>query len=365
MDYPPPQSLPPPQIPREQPRSRGFGWIWFVGIAFFFGVLTVGVFVVARLSTGFVEPAGHRAHADALHEVVLEHNRSRHKIALIELTGVIAREGTSYGGADMVELIQAQLDRAELDRAVAAVILRIDSPGGEVMASDDIAKALIKFQNKSGKPVIASMGGIAASGGYYIAAPCRWILANELTLTGSIGVILGTWNYRGLMDKVGLHPQVFKSGKFKDMLSGEKEMKEIDPEETKMIQAIVDDTFLKFKAVVAEGRKRAGDLNQAEGKALAAGWEDFADGRVLTGKQAFDVGFVDEVGDFEKSVERAKRIAKIEDANLVQFSSPFGLGNLLGLMGKSRAPTIQIDLGIELPKLLPGKPYFLSPMFVR
>src|SRR4029079_10112350 len=103
---------------------------------------------------------------------------------------------------------------------VKAVILKIDSPGGEVMASDDISRALVQFQEKHKKPVIASSRVLAASGGYYVAAPCRWIVANELTITGSIGVILSSLNYRGLMDKVGIEPVVFKSGKFKDMLRG-------------------------------------------------------------------------------------------------------------------------------------------------
>ena len=369
MDTPTPllqSNPPPPRIPPQSPRQGGgYGWIWIGLVVLFLGFVALVAIIVVPLAMRSHRTPGHRTHSDALHEVVLEDNRSRHKIAVVELSGLIAREGLSYAGLDMVEAIEAQFDRAAEDEAVAAVILRIDSPGGEVMASDDIAKAISKFQKKSNKPVVASMSGIAASGGYYVAAPCRWIVANELTLTGSIGVILSSYNYRGLMDKVGLHPQVFKSGKFKDMLSGDKEVKDIDPEETKMIQAIVDDTFQKFKQVVADGRKQAGELNQSQGKALVQNWEEFADGRVLTGKQAFEHGFVDEQGDFEAAVERTKRIANVQDANLVQFSAPFGLANFLGLLGKSHAPAIQVDLGFDVPKLLPGKPYFLTPMFVH
>mgnify|MGYP001545180448 CR=1 FL=1 len=97
----------------------------------------------------------------------------------------------------MVDIIKAQLDRAADDRRVKAVILKVDSPGGEVMASDEINKAIMHFQEDSRKAVICSMGSLAASGGYYISAPCRWIVANELTITGSIGVIMHGWNYRG------------------------------------------------------------------------------------------------------------------------------------------------------------------------
>src|SRR6185369_8858196 len=119
-------------------------------------------------------------------------------------------------------------------------------------------------------------------------APCRWIVANELTITGSIGVILHSWNYRGLMNKVGLRPQTYKSGKFKDMLSGERDPDEIPPEEREMVQKLIDDTYGKFKSVVAEGRGKAHDKNKGnkgaddQGKALAQDWAEYADGRVLS-----------------------------------------------------------------------------------
>src|SRR5690606_37432008 len=118
------------------------------------------------------------------------------------------------------EVIRAQLRRASWDDDVKAVLLKVDSPGGEVLASDEIARALEDFQKRAQKPVIVSMGSLAASGGYYVAAPCQWIVANELTITGSIGVIMQGFNYHGLMDKVGLRRGVYKSGEFKDMLSG-------------------------------------------------------------------------------------------------------------------------------------------------
>ena len=127
----------------------------------------------------------------------------------------------------MVDVIQAQLDRAKDDKHVKAVILKVDSPGGEVMASDQINKAIVKFQEDSKKPVVCSMGSLAASGGYYISAPCRWIVADDLTITGSIGVIMHGYNYRGLMDKVGVLPMTFKSGKYKDMLSPDRSTNDI------------------------------------------------------------------------------------------------------------------------------------------
>jgi protease-4 len=258
-------------------------------------------------------------------------------------------------------MITDQLRLAADDDAVKAVILRVDSPGGEVLASDDIYRAIADFQKDYKKPVVASMSGLAASGGYYVSAPCQWIVANELTITGSIGVIMHSYNYRGLLNKVGVRPEVFKSGKFKDMLSGEKNDEEILPEEKQMVQSLIDETFQRFKKVVAEGRERAKKQNGDEGRKLAANWEDYADGRVLSGKQAYELGFVDELGNFDTAVERARDLAKIGNANLVQYERPFDLGNLFRLFGESEGRSLKIDLGMQLPKLQAGRLYFLSP----
>ena len=168
-----------------------------------------------------------------LDECMLVNNHSANKIAVVTVDGIITDHSVDKAGNNMVDVIKAQLDRASEDRRVKAVILKVDSPGGEVLASDDIYKAIHDFETASkgehgkpahvAKPVICSMGSLAASGGYYISSSCRWIVANDLTLTGSIGVIMHGWNYRGLMDKVGVAPMTFKSGKYKDMaLSGER-----------------------------------------------------------------------------------------------------------------------------------------------
>src|SRR6185369_10962649 len=161
----------------------------------------------------------------------------------------------------------------------------------------------------SRKPVIAAMGSLAASGGYYVSAPCQWIVANEMTITGSIGVIMHGYNFRGLMDKVGVRPETFKSGKFKDMLSPDKREEDITQEERDMIQAMVNETFGKFKSIVAEGRGKAAKRNTGlaeTGRALDDNWQRFADGRILSGKEALQYGFVDELGNFDVAVARAR-----------------------------------------------------------
>ena len=310
-----------------------------------------------------------------LQEVTIEHNRATDKIAVIPIQGIIS-SGSDGAGSSMVQLVEEQLKLAGKDDHVKAVLLKVNSPGGEVLASDDIYNAILKFQNEHNKPVIASMGSLAASGGYYVSAPCRWIVANELTITGSIGVIMHGYNYRGLMNKVGLRPMVFKSGRFKDMLSGEKDLEKLTPtekadfdEEEAMVIKMINETFERFKTVVAEGRKFSSNRNQlnkdgSTGRPLSAKWTSLADGRILSGKEALEHGFVDELGNWRSAVKRAQILAGIEKADLVTYQVPFSLGSLFGLLGKSEAKSIKVDLGFEMPKLSAGL-YYLAPSFLR
>jgi protease IV len=312
-------------------------------------------------------------HSRFLEEVVLEHTNSDYKIAVIELEGVIADEG-DRGGLSMPDYISEEFKAASKDGDVKAVVLKVDSPGGEVLAADQINGTIRKFEDDTGKPVVVSMGSLAASGGYYVSAPCRWIVANELTITGSIGVIMHGYNYRSLMDKVGVQPQVFKSGKFKDMLSGEREPdNQLSPEERKvraeedaMVQDLINETFGKFKEVVRTGRQWAASQNAEHnpsdaGKAVVGDWEDYADGRVFSGKKALSLGFVDEVGNFDTAVKRAQKLAGIPRANLIQYRIPFDFGTVLShLLGKTQTPALKVDLGFDLPKLQAGHLYFMA-----
>jgi protease-4 len=270
-----------------------------------------------------------------------------------------------------VTYIEGQLERAAEDDHVKAVILKIDSPGGEVLASDAIYKLLQDFQEEHDKPVVATMGTVAASGGYYIAAPCRWIVANELTITGSIGVIMQSYNWRGLMDKVGIQPQVFKSGVMKDMLSPNKREEDITPEERRIVQDLVAETFERFKSIVEEGRGVSHAHNEDnkgeaadQGRELSGNWKDFADGRLLSGKDAWKLGFVDELGDFSAAVQRTYKLTGIREARLIQYLRPVPFGSLFRLLGRSEESRVSIDLGIAMPKLRSGL-YFLAPELVR
>lgn len=305
-----------------------------------------------------------RSGGPRLDEIVLKDNHASEKIAVVRVEGVITSMN-ERGGHSMVDIIEAQLERAGKDKRVKAVVLKVDSPGGEVLASDDIARAITEFQDSSKKPVIVSMGSLAASGGYYVSAPARWIVANELTITGSIGVIMSGFNYRGLMDKVGLRPEVYKSGRFKDMLRGSKTPEEITPEERAMVQKLIDETYAKFKSVVAEGRKSAQEVND-DVKPLARDWADYADGRILSGKEAYEHGFVDQLGGYDDALAKAEELGNVEEeANVIEYRQRNELAELFGLFGQSESRALKVDLGLDLPKLEAGRMYFLSPLFLH
>ncbi|MEW6302114.1 MAG: signal peptide peptidase SppA [Verrucomicrobiota bacterium] len=327
-------------------------------------MMVVGSSLLEMVNGFGVQPPSRHSHGRWLEELVIEENHSDNKIAIVDIDGVIMSGSIDGSGLDLVKLIKDQLKRAEDDKRVKAVVLKVDSPGGEVLASDEIYRAIQEFQEDTGKPVVASMSSVAASGGYYVSAPCQWIVANELTITGSIGVIMHSYNYRGLMNKVGVRPQVFKSGKFKDMLSGDKELEEILPEEKEMVQGLINETFTRFKKVVADGRKYANTKNKGKGRALVSDWEEYADGRILSGRQAHEHGFVDELGNFDTAVGRAMELANIGDADLVGFRPPFTLGNIFRIFGKSEAASIKVDLGVDLPRIQAGRLYFLSPTLI-
>jgi protease-4 len=366
----PPVIAPPPPKPR-----KSHGWMIFAIILLLllcfslFGNFAQFIHHMMSLPSGFNSLRNGtitRTAGPKLDEFVLEDNDSRYnKIAVITVDGIITSHTSDEAGNNMVDVIKAQLDRAADDSRVKAVILKVDSPGGEVMASDEINKAITKFQTDSKKPVVCSMGSLAASGGYYISAPCRWIVANELTITGSIGVIMHGWNYRGLMDKIGVAPMTYKSGEYKDMLSGERETNEIPAGEHAMVQGLIDETFQKFKNVVRDGRNDAHLKNKTDGKSLALDWEKFADGRVVSGTEAFQLGFVDELGDFDAAVKRTEQIAQIQNANLIEYRERYDISNFLSMFGQSgTSHDIKLDLGVDMPKLQAGCLYFLSPTFV-
>ena len=208
------------------------------------------------------------------------------KVAVVEVEGIIVD-----GGAAVREL------REHADNAsVKAVVLRVNSPGGVVAPTQEIFAAIQRVR-KGGKPVIASLGAVAASGGYYVATAADRIYASPGTLTGSIGVVMQMANIEGLLKKVGVEYVVVKAGSYKDVGNLARSM---SPEERKMLQALLDDVYSQFVDAVAEGRG-------LERKEVLA----FADGRIYSGQQALALKMVDEMGGFEDAVEAAGKLANI------------------------------------------------------
>jgi protease-4 len=373
----PPSSRPPNPggPPGPTPPRRRHTWQWALAAVAFvgFALLLVLAYFVDTLGGAAVSRASAHSVAshEALREVVIEPASTRDKVAVVDIQGVITSSPMDYQGNNLVSYVEEQLERAAEDEHVKAVILKIDSPGGEVMASDEIYKLLMDFQQDHEKPVVASMGSLAASGGYYVAAPCRWIVAHDLTITGSIGVIMHSYNWRGLMDKLGVTPQVFKSGAMKDMMSPDKRESDISVEERRIVQDLVNETFERFQGVIEEGRGLAEARNEDNpgeeadhGRSLAKNWKDYADGRLLSGKEAWKLGMVDELGDFATALQRARKLAGIEDSRVVQYLRPASLGALFRLLGKSENARVTLDLGMKLPEIRSGL-YFLAPHLVR
>jgi len=298
-------------------------------------------------------------------EVLVREGKSNDKLAILHVEGLIA--SAMGGDLDLPTMIEAQLKLAAEDKQVKGVVLVIDSPGGEVLASDRIYQLIRDFQNKTQKPVVASMGSLAASGGYYVAAPCRWIFAHDLTITGSIGVIMQGYNYRGLMNKIGLRPEVYKSGKFKDMLSGSKDLDNMTPEERElhqqeraMVQKLIDEAYDTFKSRVRDGRRWAANVNRAPN--LRPNWEEYADGRILSGRQAVEIGLVDQLGTLEDAAKYTARLVGASEPKWVTYGVPFDFTRILRLLGKSEPAEIKVDLGLKMPQLKTGCLYYLSPL---
>lgn len=202
------------------------------------------------------------------------------------------------------------------DPSVKAIVVRIDSPGGGVAPSQEIYNAVKRIRKEKNKTVIASMGTVAASGGYYIAVATDRILANPGTLTGSIGVIMQLANFQELLEKIGVKNVVVKTGKFKDIGSPFRPMQE---EDRKVLQLVMNDVHRQFIDAVAEGRS----LDLAE-------VEQLADGRVFTGQQAKSILLVDDIGDLHDAIKLAGELGGIEgEPRILESSKPFSFRDLL------------------------------------
>lgn len=242
------------------------------------------------------------------------HGDTGPKILMLEIDGVIS-ETPEIGGLigmeqeSAVERVVEQLDKAREDDEVQALLLRINSPGGTVTASDIIYDEILRFKNERGVPVIAQLMGVAASGGYYVAMAADEVIAHATTVTGSIGVIFFGVNISGLMEKFGVEDQTLVTGPFKDTGSALRPMKK---QEREQLQSVLTDLHARFVSVVDTGRA---DLDREQVAALA-------DGRIYSATQALEAGLVDAVGGLSDSIAHAQIRAGLVDARVVTYHRP-------------------------------------------
>ena len=240
------------------------------------------------------------------------------KIAVISLSGTITIEDSALLSSLTItsEVVRDYLAEAEEDKAVKAIVLRIESPGGEIAPCQEILWEIERV--KETKPIVVSMGSTSTSGGYYISTKADKIVALPTTMTGSIGVISQLINIEGLLEKLGIQIETFKGGKYKDMYWG---FRELTPEEEEIMQGMVDEYYEQFVDVVAEGR----GLSEEEVRNLATG-------QIYTGTEAKELGLVDALGDLDTAINLALELAGIETA-IVEYYQPSRLTiwSLLGL----------------------------------
>jgi len=235
------------------------------------------------------------------------------KILLLDVTGIISEEKRRVSGVfenvSMIDEFREALKKAENDKKIAALILRINSPGGTVTASDILHHEILLYKKKTGKRVVACLMDVAASGGYYVAMAADEVVAHPTTITGSIGVIAVKFNVQELFNKIGVGQETIKSGDMKDILSP---FRPSTPEEKKILQEIIDQLQGRFVEVVTAGRK---NLNRPEVLRLA-------DGRIYTAQQALDYKLADRVGYLDEAIEGVKSSLQLSKASVVVYHRP-------------------------------------------
>ena len=330
--------------------SGGFlrGCLIVFGILFLVGTALSLVFVAF---VGIIASSMGNASFDSKDytvEFISGNSGAENRIAVIDVKGEITSDSDSFGTSiansnEIVKLIRAAVE----DETVKAIIIDLDTPGGEVTASDEIYHELKLCE----KPVVAMMNTMAASGGYYVACGADRIVANRSTLTGSIGVIISTVDASGLLDWAKVKPEFYTSGKMKAMLNPALPTTE---EEAKVVQTLVMDIYSDFAGIVSEARNIPLEK-------ITKG--ELGDGRVFDGKQALENGLVDELGYFSTAEDAALKLAGLtrDDCAIERFNSNSSLADILGMFGVKAQPVTFNSLlsgtNLVLPKA--GCPYYL------
>lgn len=276
---------------------------------------------------------------------------STDKIAVIDLNGLISFGRGSSSDSSMVDDLKEAFHQAAEDPEVKAIVISVDSPGGEVTAGDTIYHALGKLSAK--KPVVIYINSLGASAAYYIACGGSWIMCSETGLTGSIGVIISTMNYKELFGKIGLQSVVFKSGQFKDALNGARDLTE---EEKSYFQGLVMQTYDRFLGIVATSR-------HLDPTTLRNG---IADGRILSGKDAYAAKLVDQLGYIEDAFDKARALGKAPGAEIVRYEKRQSFARFFRFFENSEKSDIHLDLNFQPGgsiKLESGRLYLLPAFY--
>lgn len=335
-----------------KPKVLGCVGLLLVLILFASVVLNVGL-LASRSMAGFTldhhAPVLQVAPFEVEQLVEAENPSTRDRIVQLDISGVIT--GDDGAGGSMVEEIKRALHQAIEDPRVKAIVLRIDSPGGEVTASDTLYAAVREAAAK--KKVVAYLDSVAASGGYYLACGAERIVAHPTGITGSIGVIMSGVGIQGLMEKAGVESRTFKSGAMKDAGAMSRAMSDA---ERAFFQDLVMQNYERFVGIVSAARAIPVDD-------LKAG---LADGRVVLGEAAVAGQLADETGYIEAAYAAARKLAGLDDAEVVRYTRVPGWRDLLGFLARSGGPagSESVRVRVEVPGLAPslmrpGRCYFL------
>ncbi len=343
-----PPPIPSHHSPYPAPRQRSI-WPWLAGAVVlcgigFFLLMIVGIF--SALATGIKEGATFSARSTNFNNTVIR-SGSAESIVHIDLEGVITASPTR-NGTSMVDDFHELVEAAVNDDSVKAIVIRINSPGGEVTASDRLHRII--QQADARKPVLAYLDTIAASGGYYAACGSRHLTAHPTTFTGSIGVIMQSVKYRELFDKMGVSMETYKSGALKDLLSG---TRETSPEEIELVNTLVQETYTRFLEIVAQNRSKS--VEELRDSPLT-------DGRIFSGAQALAAGMVDANGFVDDAYDHAMELADAKGASVIRYTPRVGFFDVFTQFASAgnSASRLEIDVSERLlPRLQSGVPLYL------
>ncbi len=337
------------KLPKEKKKLGCFFKVIICVLAVFIGLIILGSILKTEKKDVNLYSS------ESVEQVYASGNQnSLNKIAVIGVNGIIANGPDSWENIANADYIANQIYSAQIDPEVKAVILEINSPGGEVSAADKIYNYISNFKATK-KPVVALFDSMAASGGYYISAQSDWIVSGRLSITGSIGVIINSYKLYDLLGKIGVKDEVYKTGEFKDLLNPARPT--TVPEE-QILKNMVDESYNVFVGIVSHGRI-------SKNKKLTPEYikkSEIGDGRIFSGQEALELGLVDQLGYYSDALDKAILLAKLDknDVQVVRYEENFTFEQLLSrLMFKNFKINMEIPGFKKESSIQPGSFYYM------